>query len=262
MTHPYLTGVTGPRILAHRGFVPPALAAEGVAENTRDAFVAALEAGAGFIESDCHLTSDGVVVLFHDRDLGRVTGDARRLSAVTHRELASIMGDRGGLLTLEDALEMFPEVRFNIDVKAAAAAERAGRLAAPHAERVLLTSFSDETRLRALRAASGIGGSLHATSPGRSGIIRLLTALTVRSRRRISAALEGIEALQIPIRQGPLPVLTPRLVSEAHRHGVEVHIWTVNDPERMRALIGLGVDGIVTDRADLAVATLGEPDGK
>ena len=54
---------------------------------------------------------------------------------------------------------------------------------------------------------------------------------------------------------GDLPP-TPRLIAAAHSHGVEIHVWTVNDVERMRELIAMGVDGIVTDRADLAIAAL------
>ena len=63
--------------------------------------------------------------------------------------------------------------------------------------------------------------------------------------------------MQIPERHGALRVLSPRLIDAAHRHGVEVHVWTVNDPERMTELVQAGVDGIITDRADVALAALG-----
>ena len=52
-------------------------------------------------------------------------------------------------------------------------------------------------------------------------------------------------------------VVTPRLIEAAHAHGVEVHVWTVNDPADMLRLVDMGVDGIVTDRADIALETLG-----
>lgn len=68
--------------------------------------------------------------------------------------------------------------------------------------------------------------------------------------------LRDIDALQIPERQGPLTVLTPALLRAAHARGVEVHVWTVNDAAEMNRLIALGVDGIVSDRADLALDTL------
>src|SRR5690606_34930409 len=96
MTHPWFTASASPRVLAHRGFVPPD--AEGIVENTAAAFGAAHAAGAVYVESDCHLTADGEVVLFHDEDLRRVAGDPRAVAAVTFRELEQVMSTRGGLL--------------------------------------------------------------------------------------------------------------------------------------------------------------------
>lgn len=253
--HPYLAGAATPRVLAHRGLVTPELSARGVAENTLAALAAAVEAGTDYLETDCHLTSDGRIVLFHDADLARVLGDPRAVAAVPHRELAALMASRGGLLTLEEAFEAFPRARFNIDVKAAAVAEPLGRAVAPHAERVLVTSFSERLRVRAIAAAARAGGR-PATSPGRGALIRLLLAVNARSRRGAARALAAYDALQIPERQGRVPVLGPRLIDEAHRAGVEVHVWTVNDPARMAELVALGVDGVVTDRADAALAAL------
>lgn len=276
-THPYLADPARPRILAHRGFVPPGRKTPGNAapgnnepafvENTYAALLAAQQAGARYLESDGHLTSDGQVVLAHDTDLSRVAGDPRRLSEITHRELAAIMADRGGLLTLSEALEAFPDARFNLDVKAAGAAEPMGRAVAHHAHRVLLTSFSERYRRTALRAAERMPGTLRpATSPGRNSLLRVLAAVSVSSgdgrgagsRRAIARAFAGFDALQIPERQGPIRVLSPKLIAAAHRHGVEVHVWTVNDPARMRELVALGVDGIITDRTDLAVSAFGD----
>lgn len=244
-------------MLAHRGFVDRELAARGIVENTARSFEAAIEAGAEYLESDCHVTVDGEVVLFHDRDLRRVTGDSRFVDRVGQAELRRIMADRGGLLSLGEALERFPAARFNLDVKAAAAAEPVGRLVAPHADRVLITSFDERWRLRALRAAEG-AGSTPATSPGRSTLARLLAATVAGSSGAQRRSLAGLDALQIPERYGMLRVLSPRLIEAAHRTGVEVHVWTVNDPGRMIELVALGVDGIITDRTDLALRALAE----
>lgn len=252
--HPYLTDAPRPRVLAHRGLVTRELAEQGVAENSVRAIQAAVDAGVTFVESDCHLTADGVVVLFHDTDLMRVTGDPRLIADVTFAELQELMADRGRLATLESALEEFPDTRFNIDVKARDAAEPAGRIIAPHAHRVLLTSFSDAHRTRAVR---GIPKDARpAASPGKGALIRILIATWLRIPILARLALAGFDALQIPERQGPIRVLTPRLIRAAHRAGVEVHVWTVNDTARMRELVAMGVDGIVTDRADAALAAL------
>ncbi len=251
MTHPFLAGARTPRVLAHRGlFITDG--SDGAVENSFAALAAAHAAGAVYIESDCHLTRDGHVVLFHDADLRRVTGDPRQIGDVDLVELEGIMAERGGLATLPQALEAFPSTRFNIDVKADAAAVPAGRLVAPHAERVLLTSFSDRRRRIALAAAAEVRPALRpASSPGSATVARLLGA--VASRRLVARLLRDVDAVQIPERQGPLRVLSRRLIDVVHAAGVEVHVWTVNDPDDMRRLVALGVDGLVTDRADLAL---------
>lgn len=255
MSHPYFQDAPYPRVLAHRGLRPD----DTVAENSYASVAAAQQAGAVFVESDCHLTRDGEVVLFHDGDLRRVTGDPRRLVDVDLTELTALMADRGGLITLRSALADFPDVRFNLDVKAPAAAEAVGALVADHGERVLVTSFADARRRAALASASRhapAGAAAPATSAGRETIARVLWGLTARNPRIIASALAGVDALQVPERQGPVRVVTPRLIDAAHRHGVEVHVWTVNDPAEIRRLVAMGVDGIVTDSADVAIATL------
>lgn len=255
MTHPYFGGGTRPRVLAHRGLVTADAAAAGVAENSFAAIAAAHAAGADYVESDCHLTADGAVVLFHDSTLERVTGDPRPLAEVELRELDELMAERGGLATLRQALEAFPDTRFNIDVKADAAAVPAGELIAPHARRVLLTSFSDARRRRAVAAATGAEGA-PATSPGQATIAKLLPAVLAGVRPAVRRLLSDVDALQIPERVGSVRVISPRLIRAAHANDVEVHVWTVNDPDEMRRLVELGVDGVVTDHADLALQTL------
>ena len=132
MTHPWFARAAIPRVLAHRGLVTAEGQSHGVAENSFAAVAAAEAAGATYVESDCHLTSDGAVVLFHDDDLTRVTGDARRVDQVTIRELEILMESHGGLITLPQALDAFPLLRFNLDVKAPAAAGGATRRDASH----------------------------------------------------------------------------------------------------------------------------------
>ena len=255
--HPYFARTAHPRILAHRGLVTDEMRRDGIAENTIAAFAAADAAGADYIESDCRITADGVVVLCHDDDLARVAGDPRAVAEVSLTQLEGVMASRGGLATLEQALDAFPDARFNIDVKVDEAAEEAGRIVGPEAHRVLLTSFSDRRRRAALRSARNAGGA-PATSPGRATISRLV-ALTrgPAPAALIRRALRGIDAVQIPERHGRIRVLTPRLVDGVHGTDTEVHVWTVNDPADMRRLMDLGVDGIVTDRADVALDVRG-----
>lgn len=253
MTHPYFARTRHPRILAHRGLISD----PEVWENSVGAFAAAHAAGVEYIETDCRLTSDGSVVLFHDDTLERLTGDPRPVDAVSSTELRELFAPHGGLLTLAEALETFPDTRFNIDVKTPETAAHVGSIVAPHVHRVLITSFSDATRRAAVAAILAAGASDRpAASAGRTAMVRVRAAAAFGWRAPARRALLGIDALQIPERYGALRLLTPRLLDRAHESGVEVHIWTVNDEAEMQRLVAAGADGIVTDRADLAVGTL------
>lgn len=227
-------------------------------ENTAGSFAAAQAAGATYIETDCQVTADGDVVLFHDDTLSRLLGDPRRIEDVRTRELADALAPHGGLLSVGEALAAFPTVQFNIDVKSDAAVEPIGRLIAAHTERVLLTSFSDDRRRRAVDATLRAGATLRpATSAGQATIIRLRLATALRlSPTRL---LRGIDAIQIPEQVGVLRVATPALIGAVQKIGVETHVWTVNDVPDMHRLIALGVDGIVTDYADVALRELSAP---
>lgn len=255
MTHPYFEKARHPRVLAHRGLITAAGEDSGVWENTAAAFAAAHAAGVEYIETDCHVTASGDVVLFHDPTLTRLTGDDRAISTVTTRELRRFFADHGGLLTVEEALSTFPGIRFNIDVKTDAAADPLGPILAPHADRVLVTSFSDARRRRAVAAVLRSGASIRPATSAGSGTIASLLAL---STLRLSPAkvLQEIDAVQIPEKQAGLRVLSPALIRAAHRHGVEVHVWTINEPDDMTRIVALGADGVVSDRADVALRVL------
>ncbi|PRB18860.1 glycerophosphodiester phosphodiesterase family protein [Microbacterium sp. MYb62] len=255
MTHPYFSKARYPRVLAHRGLITAAGEDSGVWENSAAAFAAAHAAGVDFIETDCQVTADGDVVLFHDATLDRLLGDPRAVRDVRTRELRAVFADHGGLLTVAEALASFPDVRFNIDVKTASAVEPLGRILAEHTHRVLVTSFSDANRRATLASVLRAGASMRPATSGGSATIASLRALSAL-RLSPSRVLRDIDALQIPERHGALKVLTPALLRAAHRRGVEVHVWTVNEAEDMRRLVAAGVDGIVSDRSDVAVSAL------
>lgn len=242
-------------MFAHRGFASPDT--PEIWENTAAAFAAADALGVQYIESDCQVTADGDIVLFHDDNLKRLTGDPRAVSDVSTRELAETFSGHGGLLTLSEALDLFPNARFNIDVKTDAAIPRIGKTIAPHAHRVLLTSFSDSRRNRAVKEVLAAGAEIApAVSPGQGAIAMLCAASATRLSPAMSRLLGRFDALQIPRSHKGVKVLTKALIRHAHAHGVEVHVWTINDPVQMKELIGAGVNGIVTDRSDLAVEAL------
>jgi glycerophosphoryl diester phosphodiesterase len=234
-----------PRVLAHRGLATEA------PENTLLAFANAAAVGTAYIETDVHVSSDGVAVVSHDPSLARVAARRVDVAQLTMAELRRIdLGCGQGFASLEEALDAFPDLRFNVDVKVAGAVtptvtalERTRA-----ASRVLLTSFSDGRRRR-------LGALVPdaVTSAGRAGVIRSGLAALVGRRGAMEHALRGAAALQVPERVGPVRLVTRRFVGAAHRAGAEVHVWTVNDPADMARLLDLGVDGLVTDRADVAI---------
>lgn len=238
-----------PRVIAHRGL---ALAAP---ENTLLAFSDALALGVVHLETDVHASADRVAMIAHDADLNRVAGRPQRVGDLTVAELARLdLGGAQHMPTLAEALEAFPDARFNIDLKSADAvapaieAIRAGRAE----ERVLLTSFSERRRRAALAQLPGV-----ATSASGPRFAAALLASVVHGGPVVRAALRGLHAVQIPTRAIGLDTVSPARIRAFHAAGVEVHVWTINDEAEMRRLLALGVDGIVTDRADLALAVVG-----
>lgn len=238
-------------MFAHRGL------ALDVPENSLAAFAAALAAGATYLETDVHLSRDGVAMVAHDPSLVRVAGRGELVSALSATELAAVdLGDGLGMPTLANALEAFPTARFNIDLKtdAVVVPTVATVRALDAVDRVLLTSFSEARRHRARRLLLGAG----ATSTGVRGVLGVKLASTLPGFVGARMALAEAVAVQVPERRGPLRIVTPRFITAAHAVGAEVHVWTVNDPDDMWRLLDLGVDGLVTDRTDLAVSVVEE----
>ena len=245
--HPYLSPAP-PRVLAHRGGVP------ALPENTLESFRAVLELGVTHLETDVRATSDGIAVLSHDADLRRLTVRPDRIADMTFAELQSVdLVGGASFVSLAAALAAFPRARFNIDVKAAAAALPTAA-AVSHAgatERVLIASFSGRRRRAAAALLPGVATS---ASAGEIAAAVLLTGagLSVFARR----ILRDVVAVQVPERMRGLRIVTPRFLRMAHAASTEVHVWTVNDRDSMIRFLELGVDGLVTDRADLAIRLL------
>ncbi|MGC4807816.1 glycerophosphodiester phosphodiesterase [Micromonospora sp. DT233] len=226
-----------PLAFAHRGG-----AADGD-ENTVAAFTRAVELGYRYVETDVHATADGVAVVFHDPTLRRVTGEPGRIAELRWADLASVrVGGSAVVPRLDDVLGAWPQVRFNVDVKAdggvVPTVAALGRVGA--GDRVLLASFSD-ARLARLRAATG--GRV-ATGLGARGVARLRVASLHGRPVRLDPS---VVAAQVPPRFGRIPVVDRRLIDYAHRLGLQVHVWTIDEAAQMHELLDLGVDGIMTD---------------
>jgi len=237
-----------PRIFAHRGL------ATDVPENTLLAFLAALAIGVTHLETDVRASADGVAVISHDADLVRMAGRVDRIDELDFDELKRIdLGHAQTYPSLEEALDTFPEARFNIDLKSDAVVIPAVEaiLRAQAVRRVLVTSFDNGRRLRALRALPGVATSTSSVSFA-GALLAVKFGLVPLARR----LLRDVQAVQVPERSLGLRVISPQTVRRLKAAGVEVHVWTINEPADMRRLLDWGVDGLVTDRADLALEVL------
>jgi glycerophosphoryl diester phosphodiesterase len=248
--HPYLDG-PHPRAYAHRGWHIGDLAG---CENTLVAFARAVDEGFGYLELDVHATADGVAVVHHDRTLDRTTDASGPIGALVAAELAGVrVAGREPVPTLAEVLTVLPDTRITIELKTMSAVQPVlavlDRLDAWH--RVCLGSSVDGH----LAAARRGGGPRLLASPG------MYSAAALRTRAWVDALPGRLAALpappfrgrlaQLPHRHGPLRVVDPGLVGTARRAGMEVHVWTIDEPEEMTELLAMGVDGLMSDRADL-----------
>ena len=239
---------------AHRG------GADGAPENTMAAFERAVALGYEWLETDVHVTRDGIVVAFHDDRLDRVTDRTGTIADLTYAEVCG--ADAGYWFTLDagatyayrdrgvrvpalrDILERWPNVQVNIDAKADGTVAPLMRLLlrTNALSRVCLASFSDR-RLRWMRRLAG--------SPVRMSTGGLaVTAAFLASRVGRMPPLTATR-LQIPTHAGRIRLLDERFVSAAHAAGLAVDVWTVNSDQEIRDVVDLGVDGVMSDRLEL-----------
>lgn len=228
---------------AHRGGTSDA------PENSLRSFLTAYDIGFRFMETDVHASSDGVLFAFHDNDLKRTCGHDVLIENLTSKEIESYRVDgTDPIPKLTDLLEAMPDVFFNIDCKADAALEPLIRDLKAHdlLDRSCVGSFSDR-RLRAIRSEFG---HRVCTSAGP----REVTAITIGA----GISQDGPNCLQLPMRQGPINLASQRFIKRAHRLGLPVHYWTIDDPDHMQLLIRNGADGIMTDQPKRLRQTLSE----
>jgi glycerophosphoryl diester phosphodiesterase len=251
--HPFLDH-PGPIAFAHRGGSAEA------PENTYASFARAVSLGYRYLETDVHASADGVVVVCHDPALMRTAGRPGLIRELTWRELAGVrvQGDQP-LPRLDEVLSTWPGARFNIDAKHPSVVGPLAEVLRQDGvlDRVCVTSFSDG-RIAALRRLLG-PGLCTAMGPRAITALRLaslLPATTSGTRPGWSRAWSGAAAAQVPMASRRVPVTDRRFVAAAHRAGLAVHTWTIDDEATMDALLDLGVDGIMTDRPSRLKAVL------
>ncbi|SIQ25677.1 glycerophosphoryl diester phosphodiesterase [Alkalispirochaeta americana] len=254
--HPFFQALPQDRaaVIAHRG-------GSGLwPENTLEAFRGALAIGSDVLEMDVHGTAEGEPVVIHDETVDRTTDGTGRVRSFTLKELQKLdaahhwesLRDTGVVVpSLRQVFESFPrEVLMVVEIKESnpALTDAVVDLVQEfrREETTLLGSFHQEVlqqvRTRDFRLATHLG---------QGEVIPFMAAAWFFS--------EGLytppgEALLVPPRSGLVPVATRRFVRAARNRGVFFAVWTVNDPDQMRRLLARGVQGIITDRPDLAVS--------
>jgi len=217
-------------------------------ENTLEAFAFAVDLGYRYLETDVQATSDGVLMVFHDDVLDRVTDDVGPIVGRTHADLASVrIGGRAVVPTLEQALEAFPDVRFNVDLKSRSCVEPMADLVERlqvH-DRICVGSFEERVLRRFRRLTRGRVVSS-------CGVLLVGTLKFAPFAQRLTPLLRdsGL-ALQVPHVYRGVTYVDRRFVELAHAGGRQVHVWTIDDRAEMEYLLDLGVDGIISDRTDV-----------
>jgi glycerophosphoryl diester phosphodiesterase len=228
-----------PIAFAHRGFSPVGW------ENSMSAFQAAVDLGYRYLETDVRTTADGVALAFHDASLDRMTDRHGRITELSWDVVrtARIRGVEP-IPRLVDLLAAWPDVRINLDVKSDTGVQAVidAIRATGAIDRVCVAAFSDR-RVHAVRQA--LGPRL-CTALGPRAALRLRLPPAARRRLRIAG-----QCAQVPARIGGRVFVDERYMAAAHAYGLAVHVWTVNEPAEMIRLLDLGVDGIMTDRADV-----------
>jgi glycerophosphoryl diester phosphodiesterase len=223
-----------------------------------EAFSQAVALGFRFLETDLHVTADGVLVCIHDDTVDRTTDGTGSVSNFGFEELAGLdagfrhnaaggypfRGAGVSVPSLEEAVTTLPEASFVVDLKGEGQVDLLAALIERLSlhDRLIVGSFSDQ-RLDEFRSATG--GRV-ATSSG-----PMLSRMWLLTSRVGRGAGGQASALQLPTQVRGVKVVDKKLVDTAHNSGLQVHVWTVNDPAEMASYLDMGVDGIISDRPDL-----------
>jgi len=226
----------GLAVMAHRGGSLEA------PENTIESFKYAIEIGSDIIETDIQLSSDGVPYIFHDDDLKRIPGIEKDFNDLLASEIdeLNIFGDFK-IPTLEETLKQFPDTKFQIDFKTDEVVDPAIEIINkfPHIKKNLCVASFSSQRLQKIK--SKLSDVTYSMGPHE--VLKLLLKSFGIYRGEV-----GGDCLQIPIYRYGIKIVTKRFVDFCKRENIKISVWTINSIEEMDYLIGLDVDGIITDK--------------
>ena len=269
VTHPYFAQTNKrPLVIAHRG------GAGIFPENTLYAFQQSWKLGVDVLEMDIRETADGKLVLMHDKTVNRTTDGEGNISEMTLEAVKKLnagfkFSNDGGqtfplreqkiiVPTLAEVFEALPNARFNIEIKQESPTVAASLCnlirERKMTEKVVIASFSqknlDEFRAECKEVA---------TSASTPEITKFLAMQKTGLGESYSSPMS---ALQTPEKFGSLQIVTRDFVEKAHKLNLQVHVWTINQPEDMQRLIEIGVDGIMTDYPDRLLEVVGRTPNK
>ena len=236
-----------PLAIAHRG------GTESAPENTLAAFSAATSLGYRHLETDVHLSADGVLIAFHDDQLDRVTNKQGKISELTWGQISEALIDESEPIpTLAQLLEAFPTAFFNIDAKSDESVEALAQTLQKHGAepRVCVAAFSHR-RLKRLRE---LLGAQQCTAASPKEVAQLMASSRLRGSS--SGSLSDYHCVQVPVKQNGISLITSGFVKAVHERNCQIHAWTINDTQEMHRLLDLGVDGIITDHPSQLRAVL------
>lgn len=246
---PYLLNSPGGRLeglplgFAHRG-------GGSEDENTLAAFRRAWDAGFAYLETDVRLSADGVLYAMHDATVDRVSNGSGDISSLTSREVDALRVHGGAgepPARFSTLLRELPGAHWNVDLKSEGSAEAFVRAVvdAGAQDRVLVASFSAARRRRAQEILPALPASPGTALVAASVLLGPLALPLLRRAKR-----GGVVALQVPPTQYGITVVRRAWLRRVHAAGLQAHVWVIDEPARIRELLDLGVDGVMTD--DLA----------
>lgn len=259
--HPFFHDAPRVQVIAHQG-------GDGLwPSNTLYAFERALDLGVDVLEMDVHASQDGVIVLSHDETVERLTDGTGLIKEMTLAEIKELdaaydwtpddvppadgvypyRGQGITIPTLEEVFAAFPTTtRMNIELK-----QQEPSIVAPFCNLLRQYGKEDEVLVASFHPDVMVAFRRECPEVATSATEREILPFYILNQVLLSAVYRpSAHAFQVPEYSAGRHVVTERFVQGAHAHNVQVHVWTVDEPEVMARLVALGVDGIITDRPD------------
>lgn len=257
-TKPFFQGLETPLVIAHRG-------GSTYPENTLPAFEHSAQIGADILEFDIHMTKDGHLVAIHDKTVDRTTDGQGTVDSFTLSELKLLDAgysfiDQEGLFpfrnqgitipTVTEIFEQFPNSYMNIEIKAQYPdiEQKLWELIQDFnmENKVLIASFNQKT----IEQFNLVSGGKVAISGGKTEVTKFVLFhkffLGILYRPKV-------DVIQIPTEQSIFNLVDRKLIRGANKLNMQLHYWTVNEPEEMEKLLLQGADGIITDKPEVLI---------